>query len=622
MFSSRPSSEQPYRAKVLMPGQASAQNRSPRWFPSKKRARGWTALATACLLLPALVVAGAYVGFGGGRSNAAVTTYTLFGPNATPTDTALSDSNSVELGVTFSPDVAGYATGMRFYKAATNTGTHTGTLWTAQGKQLAQVTFTNETGSGWQSATFSSPVSLTAKKRYVVSYHATAGNYSFTHWYFKNTIDNGELTIPASSYLSGNGVYAYGSTSTFPTDSWAMTNYWVDVSFTTAPPSQGVVTAPSTAATTTAPNTTVPPTTNPPTSTVPPTTVPPTTAPPAPPALPASSPGTTGGSGGTPTGGDCSTYTFPGGSPGLAGYPCPLNTGVPAGATLTPYTGPGTITTCTTIDHKDIPFGLNIRATRSDDTNNTLRNLTNNEAQARANACVIITNSRIHGIVDTQWTSANTPTWGPLYMADDEVMGDGSDNAAITMSNLHIWRVYAHGNRSGMQCDGYCEAHDSYIVADTEISNAHMGGFITNGNHDHPLLLDHNSILCHPSFGPPPPSGAGCADDIGIFPDFSTTSNITITRNYLPAPEAYYCTRIVSTWPASYGVNHNLTVTNNVYSAGCGSATASRVANNEWDAAAAAANNDLWCNNTFVGGAMATDDEYPTKVIPNSPGCP
>ena len=50
----------------------------------------------------------------------------------------------------FRADSAGTVTGVRFYKAAANTGTHVGALWTAGGTQLAQATFTNETASGWQ----------------------------------------------------------------------------------------------------------------------------------------------------------------------------------------------------------------------------------------------------------------------------------------------------------------------------------------------------------------------------------------------------------------------------------------------------------------------------------------
>ena len=52
---------------------------------------------------------------------------------------------SVELGVKFKADYDGTITGIRFYKAAANTGTHIGSLWTAAGTRLAQATFTNET---------------------------------------------------------------------------------------------------------------------------------------------------------------------------------------------------------------------------------------------------------------------------------------------------------------------------------------------------------------------------------------------------------------------------------------------------------------------------------------------
>ena len=54
------------------------------------------------------------------------------------------DASAVELGVRFTADVAGTITGMRFYKGPQNTGTHTGTLWSATGTKLATATFTSE----------------------------------------------------------------------------------------------------------------------------------------------------------------------------------------------------------------------------------------------------------------------------------------------------------------------------------------------------------------------------------------------------------------------------------------------------------------------------------------------
>ncbi len=57
----------------------------------------------------------------------------------------------------FRSDIAGFITGVRFYKGAANTGTHVGHLWTANGTLLAEATFNAETASGWQQVDFSTP---------------------------------------------------------------------------------------------------------------------------------------------------------------------------------------------------------------------------------------------------------------------------------------------------------------------------------------------------------------------------------------------------------------------------------------------------------------------------------
>ena len=102
----------------------------------------------------------------------------LWGPNATPTVVDSGDTNAVELGVQFSSAGAGFINGVRFYKASANTGTHIGSLWTADGTLLAQATFSNETASGWQQVTFSQPVAITANTIYVAGYHTDTGHYS------------------------------------------------------------------------------------------------------------------------------------------------------------------------------------------------------------------------------------------------------------------------------------------------------------------------------------------------------------------------------------------------------------------------------------------------------------
>jgi hypothetical protein len=147
----------------------------------------------------------------------------------TPDVTA--DPNSLELGARFQSAVAGNVTGVTFYKGAGNTGTHTGSLWSASGQLLATGTFTNETASGWQTLTFATPVAISASTTYVVSYHAPNGNYAVNEGYFGGAHLAYPLTAPADTGGAPNGVYQYGSTSAFPTGSSGSANYWVSPVF-------------------------------------------------------------------------------------------------------------------------------------------------------------------------------------------------------------------------------------------------------------------------------------------------------------------------------------------------------------------------------------------------------
>ena len=127
------------------------------------------------------------------------------------------DAFAVELGMKFTPAFNGTITGIRFYKAAANTGTHSGSLWTTGGTKLASATFTNETASGWQTVEFAGPVSVTAGTTYVASYFTQAGHNSATGNGMTAAIQNGPLSTLASS-VSANGVYAINGTTTFPSN--------------------------------------------------------------------------------------------------------------------------------------------------------------------------------------------------------------------------------------------------------------------------------------------------------------------------------------------------------------------------------------------------------------------
>ena len=152
---------------------------------------------------------------------------TLFPGSATPAIVNATDASAVELGVRFQSSVAGTVSGIRFYKSSQDTGTHTGELWSSTGTLLATATFTNETASGWQSVTFSNPVTLTPNATYVASYHTNVGHYSVSPDYFTSNVTSGPLTALAN----GNGVYTYSSNRAFPTNTFSGENYWVDVMF-------------------------------------------------------------------------------------------------------------------------------------------------------------------------------------------------------------------------------------------------------------------------------------------------------------------------------------------------------------------------------------------------------
>jgi Domain of unknown function (DUF4082)/Fibronectin type III domain/Bacterial Ig domain len=149
----------------------------------------------------------------------------------TPATPNVNDSGSVVLGFKFQSSLAGHIRGVRFYKSTSNTGTHVVGLWSSTGSLLAEATPAGETPSGWQEATFATPVAVTANTTYVAGYLAPKGHYSATSFGFESAVKNSTLTGLANS-TSTNGLFIYSSSLVFPTGSFNATNYWVDVVFT------------------------------------------------------------------------------------------------------------------------------------------------------------------------------------------------------------------------------------------------------------------------------------------------------------------------------------------------------------------------------------------------------
>jgi hypothetical protein len=137
----------------------------------------------------------------------------------------------VELGMKFRSSVAGYVTGVQFYKGELNTGSQVGKLYTKAGVLLASVTFTNanDASVGWKQARFSQPVYIQPNTTYVVTFYTPSSYFAYSDFFFTSAFTNGPLTALKDGTDGPNGLGGYGSG--FPDQSFQSRNYWVDVLF-------------------------------------------------------------------------------------------------------------------------------------------------------------------------------------------------------------------------------------------------------------------------------------------------------------------------------------------------------------------------------------------------------
>lgn len=145
--------------------------------------------------------------------------YSMFASTATPATQAVTTTTATTVGVRFSSNRAGKVVAIKYWAASTNTGT-TVTLRNTSGTVLGTATTTG-TGTGWRTATFSTPINITANTQYVVSYYAPAGRWAVTNSAFTSAVTNGPLTIVATGGRTGTGNVNPTTTTT--------NNMWVDV---------------------------------------------------------------------------------------------------------------------------------------------------------------------------------------------------------------------------------------------------------------------------------------------------------------------------------------------------------------------------------------------------------
>lgn len=223
--------------------------------------------------------------------------------------------------------------------------------------------------------------------------------------------------------------------------------------------------------------------------------------------------GGTSGGGAAGGGSGCSgAPNTPGGADRFGGcWPGPNNTGVPAGTTLTAYTGPCTITAANTeIDAKTITCELVIRA-----------------------ANVKITRSRIIGTVATDENS----TGFSFSISDSEVQIGERAGTGIGAVNFTATRVHVTGGNRSIHCWKDCTVTDSYVhgqYRDATGTSHESGVRMGQG-----LVLRHNTIICD---APDVPPDGGCSADLTGYGDFGPVQNNTIERNFFGATTGGYCT--------------------------------------------------------------------------------
>ena len=179
----------------------------------------------------------------------AVAGETLF-TDQTPTSPNANDNTPYELGVKIQSAKPGRITAIRYYKAASDSGPHCGTVWASDGTILARIAFYGETASGWQQQALNAPLPIQAGTTYVVSVNAN-GYFADTLGGLATQVANGDLRSVADN---NNGVY--GAPGVLPTTSYQNSNYFRDIVFApdataaTATPTPGLTDTPDAASAT------------------------------------------------------------------------------------------------------------------------------------------------------------------------------------------------------------------------------------------------------------------------------------------------------------------------------------------------------------------------------------
>jgi len=145
---------------------------------------------------------------------------------------SLDAKGTVELGVTFSITAPGRITGLRFYQARSEKGSHTLRLWDSYGAVRCSADIPEKSGGGWRKAVLPEPVSVQAGDSFCVSYTASS-HYVATPGVFASAVVKEGIRREA-------GVYSFETLGRRPAKTYKQMSYFVDVDYEPATTPTGV----------------------------------------------------------------------------------------------------------------------------------------------------------------------------------------------------------------------------------------------------------------------------------------------------------------------------------------------------------------------------------------------
>jgi hypothetical protein len=229
-------------------------------------------------------------------------------------------------------------------------------------------------------------------------------------------------------------------------------------------------------------------------------------------------------------------------TPPTGGWPGPDNTGVPAGTTLAPYTGPCTITSARTISGADVLSKCG-------------------DALVIQTTGVVIDKSLVPGVWSIYGDGDSSVT-----ITDSDVRAGSVSTAGIWGYNITARRVDVTGGQHSFQCNNNCEVTDSWLhdQYNPDGGSYHNNAFISNGGRN--MTIRHNTLHCTAILNN---TDGGCSGDLSLFGDFDPIDNVTIDNNYLRANNSSisYCLYGGASSSKPYQAT-NVKVTNNVFERG------------------------------------------------------